>query len=77
MLYGKLSINVLKIWELLYPNMKVRIRILRAQPKFYMKSENPNVGLGIVNCSQYTRRLMLREDYNKKRMSQIAYAPVE
>ena len=42
-----------------------------------MISENPNVSLGIVDCSLYTRRVKLNEDYHKKRMSQLAYAPVE
>ena len=42
-----------------------------------MIRENPNVSLGIVDCSLYTRRVMLREDYHKMRMSQLAYAPVE
>ena len=42
-----------------------------------MISENPNVGFGFVDCSPYTRRVMLKEDYHKKRMSQLAYAPVE
>ena len=57
--------------------MKVRIRLIRARPNFYMISENPNVSLGIVDCPLYTRRVMLKEDYHKKRMSQLAYAPVE
>ena len=57
--------------------MKVRIRLIRARPSFYMISENPNVSLDIVDCSLYTRRVMLKEDYHKKRMSQLAYAPVE
>ena len=42
-----------------------------------MISENPIVNLGIVDCSLHTRRVMLKEDYHKKRMSQLAYAPVE
>ena len=42
-----------------------------------MISENPNVSWGIVDCSLYTRRVMLKEDYDKKKMSQLAYAPVE
>ena len=42
-----------------------------------MISENPNVNLGIVDCSLYTRRVMLKEDYHKRRMSQLAYAAVE
>ena len=77
MLYGKLGIDFVTTSELLYPNMKVSIRLIRARPKFYMISENPNVSLGIVDCSLYTRRVMLKEDYHKKRMSQLAYDPVE
>ena len=77
MLYGKLGINFLTTSELLYPKMKVRIRLDRARPNFYMMSENPNVSLGIVDCSLYTRHATLKEDYHKKRMSQLAYAPVE
>ena len=77
MLYGKLDINFLATSELLYPNMKVRIQLIRARPNSYMISENPNVSLGIVVCSLYTRRAMLKEDFHKKRMSQLAYAPVD
>ena len=76
-LYGKLGIDFLTTSELLYANMKVRIRPIGARPNFYMISENPNVSLGIVDCSLYTRRVMLKEDYHKKRMSQLAYAPFE
>ena len=77
MLYGKLGIDFLTTSVLLYPNMKVRIRLIRSRPNFYMISENPNVSLGIVDCSLYTRRVMLRENYHKKGMSHLAYAPVE
>ena len=77
MLYGKLGIDFLTTSELLYPNMKVRIRLIRARPNFYMISENPNVSFGFVDCSLYTRRVMLKEGYHKKRMSQLAYAPAE
>ena len=76
-LYSKLGIHFLTTSELLYPNMKVRIQLIRARPNFFMISRNPNVSLGIVDCSLYTRRVMLKEDYHKKRMSQLAYAPVE
>ena len=37
----------------------------------------PNVSLGFVDCSLYTRRVMLKEGYQRKRMLQLAYAPVE
>ena len=76
-LYGKLDIDFLTSSELLNPKMKVRIRPIRARPNFYMISGNPTVSLGIVDCSLYTRRVMLKKDFHKKRMSQLAYAPVE
>ena len=63
--------------ELLYPNMKNILRLIRARPSFYMISDNPNVSLGIVDCSLYTRRIALKDDYHKKRMDLLAVAPVE
>ena len=42
-----------------------------------MISENPNVSLGIVDCSHYTRCIALKDNYHKKRMDMLAYAPVE
>ena len=77
MLYGKRGIGCLKNLELLYPNMKVRISLFRARPNFGKIGENPNVSLGILDCSLHTRRVMLKADYHKKRMYRLAYAPVE
>ena len=77
MLYGKLEIDFFSTSELPYPNMNIRLRLIRARPNFYMISENPNVSLGIVDCSLYTRRIALKDDYHKKRMDMLAYAPVE
>ena len=42
-----------------------------------MISDNPNVSLGIVDCSLYTRVIALNGDYHKKKMDMIAYVPVE
>ena len=42
-----------------------------------MIRDNPNVGLGIVDCSLYTRPIALKDDYHKKRMDMLAYTPVE
>ena len=42
-----------------------------------MNSDNPNVSLGFVGCSFYTRRIALKDDYHKKRMDMLAYTPVE
>ena len=66
MLYGKLEINFFSTSELLYPNMRIRLRLIRARPNFYMISDNPNVSLGIVDCSLYIRRIALKDDYHKK-----------
>ena len=42
-----------------------------------MISDNPNISLGIVDCSLYTRRIALKDDYHKKRIDMLAYAPVD
>ena len=62
MLYGKLGIDFFSTFELLYTNMKIKLRLIRARPSFYMISDNPNVSLGIVDCSLYTRRIALKDD---------------
>ena len=77
MLYGKLGIDFFSTSEPLNPNMKIRLRLIRARPIFYMISDNPKVSLGIVDCSPYTRRIASKDDIQKKRMDMLAYAPVE
>ena len=77
MLYGKLGVDFFSTSELLYPNMKIGLRLIRARPNFYMISGNPNVSLGIVDCSLYTRCIALKDDCHKKRMDMLAYTPVE
>ena len=76
-LYGKLGVDFFSTSELLYPNMKIRLRLIRARRNFYMISDNPNVSLGIVDCSLCTRRIALKGDYHKKAMDVLAYTPVE
>ena len=77
MLFGKMGVDFFPTSELVYPNMEIRLRLIRARPNFYMISDNPNVSLGIVDCSLCTRRLALKDDYHKKRMDTLAYIPVE
>ena len=77
MLCGKVGIDFFTTSELLYSNMEIRLRLVRAGPNFYMKSDNLNVSLGFVDCSLCTRRIALKYDYHKKRMDMLAYAPVE
>ena len=66
MVYGKLGVDFFSTSELLYPNMKIRLRLIRARPHFDMISDNPNVNLGIVDYSLYTRPIALKDDYNMK-----------
>ena len=42
-----------------------------------MFSDNPNFSLGIVDCSLYTRRIALKDDYHTKRMDMLAYTRLE
>ena len=77
MLYGKMRIDFFSTSELLYRNMKIRLCLIRARPNFYTISDNLNFSLGIVDCSLYTRRIALKDDYHKKRMDMLAYSPVE
>ena len=42
-----------------------------------MISDNPNVSIGFKDFSLYTRRIALNDDYHKKRMDMLVYAPVE
>ena len=77
MLFGKLGIDFFSTSELLYPNMKIKLRLIRGRPSFYIISDNPNVSLGKMDCSLYTHRSALKDDYHKKRIDKLAYAPVE
>ena len=76
MLYGKLGVNFFSTSELLYPNMKVRLCQIRGRPNFYI-SDNPKGSPGIVDCSFYTRRIALKDDYHEERMDMLAFTPVE
>ena len=77
MLYGKLCVDFFSTSELLYPDMKIRLRLIRARLNSTMISNNPNVSPRIVDCSLYTRHIALKFDYHKKRMDLLAYTPVE
>ena len=77
MLYGKMGTDFFSNSDLLYANMIFRLCLIRARPSFYIISDNPNVSLGIMDCSLYTGRIALKDDYHKKRMDMLAYAPVE
>ena len=77
MLYGKLGVEFFSTSELLFTNLKIRLRLIRARPNFNMNSDNPNVGHGISDSSLYIRRNALKDDYHRKRMNVLAYTPVD
>ena len=51
MLFGKLGFNFFSTSERLHSNIKNRQRLIRARIKFHLVNDNPNVSLGIVDCS--------------------------
>ena len=75
--YGKSGVEFFSTSDLLYPYLKHRIRLIWAWLKFHRISDNSYVSLGIVDCSHYTRRIVLKSDYHKKAMDMFAYTPVE
>ena len=77
MLYGEVEVDFFSTSEMIYPNVKVRLRLIRARSNFYVISDNPNVSLGVVNCSIYTGRIALKEGHHKYRREILAYTPVE
>ena len=77
MLYAKLRVDFLSTSELLYPYMKIRIRLIRVRSSSYMIGDNLNVILGIVDCLLHIRRIALQYEYHKKRIDMLAYTPVE
>ena len=77
MLYSNLGIGFFSTSGLLYPNMNIRLSLIGARPNFYKISDNPNVSLRIVDCTLYSRRISLKDDYQKKRRDMLACAAVE
>ena len=60
-LYGRIAIDLFTCEKLLPTKTKVRIKLIRARPNFYMLSDNPSVSLKIVDCSLFTRRILVAE----------------
>ena len=77
MLYGKQCLDFFSTIELLYPNMKIKLRLIRARPNFYLISDNPNVSLGNADCSLYACRFALNDDNHRKQMDMLAYTSVQ
>ena len=77
MLYGKPLVDFFPTSELLYPNIKIWLQLFRARLNFYMIGGNPNVRLGIVDYSLYTRCSALQDDFHRKPTDMLAYTSLE
>ena len=72
LLYCTMSFGLFSFSYLLYPFMKIRLRLVITRLHVYMINDNPNVGLGIVDCSRYTS-FALKDDYHRKRMDMLVF----
>ena len=75
--FGKLGFDFFSTSEWLYPNLKIRLRLIGARPISYMTSDNSNVRPGIDDCSLYTHRIAPRDGNHMEKNDRFACAPVE
>ena len=73
--YGKLAIDLFQCEKLLLPNTKVRLKLIRARPNFYMISYNPHVSPKVLDCSLFTRRVVVNEVYHQTIKYQLTHQP--
>ena len=57
---------------MLCPLIKIRLPLVRARPIFYMTKDNPDIGLDIVELSLYTFRIVLMDDFYKRKIDMLA-----
>ena len=74
-LYGKLAIDLFQCEKILLPNTKIRLKLIRARPSFYMISYNPYVSLRVLDCSLFTRRVVVNEVYHQTIKYQLTHQP--
>ena len=60
--------------EMLYPNIKIRLRLIKAKPNCHKISDHPSSSLGIFDCSIYTRINHLELNYHKKVENACVYS---
>ena len=56
---------------------EVKLRLTGVRPKFYKNSDNRNPSLDRIDCLLLTRRIPLKDDYQRKILHKITYIPVE
>ena len=73
--YGKLAIDLFQCEKLLLSNTKVRLKLIRARPNFYMIFYNPQVSLKVIYCFLFTRRVVVNEVNHQTIKYQLTYQP--
>ena len=73
--FGKLAIDLFQCEKLLLPNTKVRLKLIRARPKFYMISYNLHVSPKVLDCSLFKRRVVVNEVYHQTIKYQLTHQP--
>ena len=76
-LSGELAIDRFTYEKLLLPNTKVRIKPILARPNFYMLSDNPNVSPKNVDCSLFTRRILIAEPNHQYLQGNLEREPAQ
>ena len=69
--YGNLAIDLFQCEKLLLPNTKFRLKLIRARTNFYMISYNPHVSLKVLDCSLFTRGVVVNEVYHQTTKYQL------
>ena len=73
--YGKLAFDLFQCEDLLLPNTKVRLKLIRARHNLYMISYNPHVSLKVLDCSLFTRGVVVNEVYHQTIKYQLTHQP--
>ena len=73
--YGKLTIDLFQCEKLLLPNTKIRLKLIRARPNFYMISYNSHFFLKVLDCSLFARRVVVNEVYYHTIKYQLTHQP--
>ena len=76
-LYCNLAVDFFSSSKRLYTNMKNRLRLIGARPKFCMTFDNLNVSLRFVECSLYTHRIAFKYDCRKEKKDMLALTPLD
>ena len=69
--YGKIVIDLLQCEK--FPNTKVILKLFRAGPNFYLTPYNPHVSLKVLDCSLFTRRVVVNEVYHQTIKYQLTH----